>query len=267
MWSWRLSPLGLAVLLGAAAAVPGEERPPARPPLRVLVSSDAQPEFFAVAGGPRPGVERELLEAFGRAWHLRVEAVPVAHFDDVIPALLKGDGDVIAGIVDTPARREQIAFTGEVLPTRYVAVTRRPHRVLETLAQLREERVGVVRGTTWEDAAREAGVDPARIVAFPLISDLRTALASRRVTAGVMPVSEYLIARRRDRDLQAGAYVGVPAVAAWGVRQQDTALLRDLDRFLEDARRSGQIDRIVTRYFGREAVDVLGRARESAGPR
>jgi ABC-type amino acid transport substrate-binding protein len=253
-----------AVLAGLSAAVLAAATEAPRPPLRVLVSADAQPEFFSFSPGARPGLERELLEGFVRARSQRLEAVRVPHFDDVIAALRKGEGDVIAGIVDTPERREEIAFTAEVLPTRYVVVTRRPYAAVRTLADLQKERVGVVRGTTWEQAAREAGVSSGRMVGFPLFSDLRTALGSRRVTAVVTTVSEYLTARRRDPRLRAGICIGPPASAAWGVRQQDAGLLGELDAFLAEARRSGMVDRAVARYFGPDALDVLGCARQTA---
>lgn len=78
-------------------------------------------------------------------WSL--EVVPVAAWDALIPELLAGKGDLIAGrFTVTESRRKLIAFTSEVFPTRNVVLTRRPHRVVETLAELRQEKVGTVKG-------------------------------------------------------------------------------------------------------------------------
>ena len=82
--------------------------------LRVLVATDEMPEMFSFEASGPPGFERELLAGFCRVHGLALEVVPVRDFDQIIPMLLRGEGDVIAGIVDTPARRERIAFSSEV---------------------------------------------------------------------------------------------------------------------------------------------------------
>jgi ABC-type amino acid transport substrate-binding protein len=112
--------LALAVLVPAAAArpvaaadLPDIMRSGA---LRVLVAADESPEFFALEPGPSPGFEREILEGFARLHKVRLETVPIVRFDDAIPALLRGQGDLITGMIDTEARRRQVAFTVEVRP-------------------------------------------------------------------------------------------------------------------------------------------------------
>ena len=94
--------------------------------LRVIVSADELPHMFSFEEGGPPGLEREMLEGFARMHGLEIEVVKMERFEDVIPALLQGRGDLITGIIDTPVRRERIAFTVETLPARHVAVNRRP---------------------------------------------------------------------------------------------------------------------------------------------
>jgi ABC-type amino acid transport substrate-binding protein len=113
----------LALTLPAAAAQPTPGLPAT---LRVLVASDEMPEMFSFAEKGQPGFERELMEGFCRIHGLKLEVVPVRDFDRIVPMLQAGEGDVITGIVDTPARRQKVAFTSEVFPVRHLAVTRRP---------------------------------------------------------------------------------------------------------------------------------------------
>jgi ABC-type amino acid transport substrate-binding protein len=107
--------------------------------LRMLsVVVEKEPEFVS-SQSERPGFDREVLEGFARLHRVKLELVPVPSWDGLIPALLKGRGDVIAGrYTATDTRRKQIAFTTEVFPTRPVAVTRKP-RVVTTLGEAAPE--------------------------------------------------------------------------------------------------------------------------------
>jgi len=145
------APLGAVDLAGLR--VPGV--------LRVLVSSDEMPEIFSFRADGQPGFERELVEGFARARKLELQVVSVKNWDQIIPMLLKGEGDLIVGIVDTAARRKRVSFTSEIYPVRHVVVTRRPRPAVTSVAELRGLKVAVIPGTTWAEAAAEAGVPPA----------------------------------------------------------------------------------------------------------
>ena len=109
----RLSPPGLlllsaAVLIALPASAVDLPEIQARGSLRVIAAEGEQPEMFDFDGDPaKPGLEREMLEGFARLKRLKLEVVPVKAFTDRIPALLRGDGDVIVGLVDTAERRSR----------------------------------------------------------------------------------------------------------------------------------------------------------------
>jgi ABC-type amino acid transport substrate-binding protein len=253
----------LAGLLAAgsrAEAAPDLPEIAARGSLRVLVSADEAPEWFALRPALSPGFERELLEGFGRLHHLKLEPVPVAAFDDIIPALLSGRGDVIAGINVTDQRRKVVAFTAEVMPSRHLVVTRKPrHRVRDEDA-LRRERVGTVAGTTWAEAARRAGVPAGRLETFESSGQALTALREDRVGAIIVSLADFILYARGDGQLEAGLLLGPPGSAAWAVRPADAALRDALSTYLGNLRRSGSWSRMVIQYFGDDALQLLGRA-------
>ena len=233
----------------------------ARGTLRALVSADESPEAFSFKADGPPGFDRELLEGFARLHDLRLEAVPVKRFADMIPRLKAGDGDVIAGIIVTEARRREIAFTTEVLPARLVAVSRDPRPAPSTVAALSGETVGVIPGNAWAKAVAEAGVPAAKTVSFADVPALLKGLKDGSITATVMSVVDFTMAKKRDGALRAGAFVGPPGSGAWGLRSSDAELKRALDEYLTGARRSGSWNRLVIRYYGQDALDVLGRER------
>jgi ABC-type amino acid transport substrate-binding protein len=234
----------------------------ARGTLRVLVSADEDPGMFSFTPGDAPGLERELVQGFARGQGLKVQIVPVKNFDQILPALLRGEGDLVVGIIDTPERRKRVRFTGEILPARHLAVSVRPAPVVGSVDRLRTLRVGVVSGSSWADAARDAGVPAASTVPYADAREMMDALRAGRFDASVMSVTDYLLAQRRLPDLQAGVFLGHSGLAGWAVRPVDAQLLKALDGYLGALRSSQAWNRLVLRYFSPEALAVLARARE-----
>ncbi len=226
--------------------------------LRVIAQKDEAPEMFSFASAGDPGFEREMIAGFARLNGLRLEPVPVATSEERIPTLNRGDGDVIIGIVDTEARRKLIDYTSEVIPARHMALTRKP-KAIKTVEELRAERVGVVKGTTWAAAAAEAGVPAAKTQFFADRDLMFAALKDGRITATVMTVSDFTLAAKHDPDLVAGPFVGPAASAAWGVRKSDTQLRLALDQYLDNFRKGPSWSRLIVKYFGEQSLAVLGR--------
>jgi ABC-type amino acid transport substrate-binding protein len=249
---------GLVVLsaLAAGAAEPTTGLP-AR--LRVLVAADEMPEMFSFAQTGPPGFERELLEGFCRLHGLRLDVVPVPDFEHIIPMLLRGEGDVITGIVDTVARRERVAFTGEVFPVRHLAVTRRPAPVVSRLDDLRARRVAVIPGTSWEQAAVDAGVPKARRVPFRDSEALLAGLRSGQADAAVMALLDFALAQKRDPELVGGAFVGGATAAAMAVRPQDSHLLASLNGYLLGMSQARHA--LMLKYVSEDALSLIALAR------
>jgi ABC-type amino acid transport substrate-binding protein len=247
-----------AALAGASRAADLAELK-ARGTLRVLTTPEEYPEWFAMSERADPGFERELLEGFAQLQRMKLEVVTVPAFDSIIPALVDGRGDLIWGIIDTPARRQKVAFTREVLPSRHVAVSLRPQGAPATLAELRQRRIGVVSGTTWADVAR-AQAPGAEIVGFEREDEVLKALRAGRVTASVVVFSEYLSLRRSTPELEAGVFVGERGSAAWAVRPRDVALRAALDEYLALKKQSMGFSRLLVKYFGADATALLDRA-------
>jgi ABC-type amino acid transport substrate-binding protein len=261
----RLAPLLSSLpLLAVPSPAPSAADLPeiqARGSLRVIAAESEQPEMFDFDGDPaKPGFEREMLEGFTRLKRLRMDVVAVKSFADRIPALLRGDGDVIVGLVDTVERRKQIAFTAEVLPVRSLVVTHRPSPPVKSLAELRTKRAGTIRGTTWASDTLAAGVPEGQVEFFPGTEPMLQALAAGRIDTVVMTVSDFVLAAERHPGLEAGLPVCEPAHAAWGVRKGDARLKSELDAYIENLRSGASWNRLLLTYFGEKALTVLGRA-------
>lgn len=252
--------VAVATVLSSPLAAGAAEPTPGLPAtLRVLVATDEMPEMFSFDDEGRPGLERELVEGFCRLHGLKLEVLPVRDFDQIIPMLLRGEGDVVTGIVNTAPRCQKVAFTSEVFPVRHLAVTRRPTPPVARVGDLRALRVGVIPGTSWEQATVEAGVPKAKRVPFRDARDLLAGLRAGQVDAAVVALLDYALASKRDPELAAGAFVGSGLPAAWAVRPDDARMLAALNGYL---RGMGQARHaLMFKYLSEEALSLIALAR------
>jgi membrane-bound lytic murein transglycosylase F len=249
--------LWLALALAAATASRADlAEIKARGALRVLAGHDEN-WFSLDASGP-PGFEREVLEGFARLHGLRFEVIAVERWEEAIPMLVAGRGDLLAGVNDTPARRRTIDFTRELLPARSVVVSLRPAPVVSTPEQLRAAQVAVVPDSTWAHAAAQARVAKTSLVLVDGVPAALGAMRSGEATAAIIDVVDYLHQRRRFPELQLGLSLGSAQSSAWGVRKSDPALRRALDAYLTEFRRQPGWSRLLVTYFGDDALIVLG---------
>lgn len=230
---------------------------------RLRVLAQTGDVFWTPAIPEAPGFDREVLEAFARLHKLELEAVEPEGWPRMIPALLEGRGDVLAsGLADTPARRERVDFSVEVFPSRDTAFNRAPGPRLDRLELLRPLRVGTIRGTSMERSLLAAGVPRANLQ-YVQSGSLLEALSRGEVAAAALPIEHVLVARRRDPAVQLGAFLGPPVSLAYAVRKTDVQLRAALDDFVENLRRTQTWNRLLVKYLGADAVEVVRSVRGS----
>jgi ABC-type amino acid transport substrate-binding protein len=235
--------------------------------LVALVAGDpnapgAPSRFVAKQGSDFIGIEGEILAGFARQQKLELELVYVPSWEMLVPSLLRKKADLIAGgMTNTEERRKVIEFTAETFPTRDVVVTRKPHRVVQTIEQLREEVVGVAIGTSYVEAAKAAGVPPKNLKILGDNASTADLMRSGAITATVQGVEFALAPQEEDPTLQLGMFLGPPQSIAMGIRKEDQQLLSALNDYIGNLRKTPTWNRLVVKYFGDRAVEVLRRAR------
>ncbi len=230
--------------------------------LRVLVV-DGSPAFLSLKAGGEPGMDREILDGFARLHKLTITPVEAPTWEALVPMLLGGKGDVIAGgVTVTPARSKQIDFTAEVFPTRNVVVTRKPTPVVTTLAELRALKVGTIKGSSMAEAIAGAGVPGANVDDDLASGGAPAALRSGRITATVSGIEDAFLYQRADPAMQIGLFVGPAGSLAYGVRKNAPQLKAALDEYIGNLRRTPTWSRLVLKYFGDQAPALLKKARE-----
>ena len=138
---WLSGPTPVAAQASAGAS---------KEPLRVLAYSS--PGFFQQGESGPTGIEYDLLRYYADSTERVLEIIWVEQFQDLIPRLIAGDGDLISATMTiTPKRQRVIDFTASYFPVQIRLVTRED-RPITDLAQLDGETVGAVKGTTGEQA-------------------------------------------------------------------------------------------------------------------
>jgi membrane-bound lytic murein transglycosylase F len=232
--------------------------------LRVLrMDVRVNDEFFPLNASGPPGFDREVLDGFANLHRLKIVPVTVPTWDGLIPALLQGRGDLVAGrFTVTEVRQKQVAFTSEVFPTRNVVLTRKPGKRVTSLEELRAEKVGTIRGTSMAEAVAAAGVPASHLVDTITTGKLPEALRTGQATAVVLGVENAITAQRDDPAMQLGLFLGPPRSLAYAVRKGDSALLAALNEYIDNLRRTPTWSRLVVKYFGESAPEILKKARQ-----
>ncbi len=209
--------------------------------LRVLNPPSAQIEYLPRQGFPQD-FEETLLERLAESLRLTLVRVPVERHEDLIPALLKGQGDVIAGnFTVTSIRKEQIAFSVPVEIVQEQLVVRQDDDTIHTVDDLKGRTI-VVRPSSafWETAValrekypdiqvQEApeNLDTEQILDRVAQGDFDITIADSNLMPAVLTYrSDVRIALNVTRDRP----------VAWGVRPDASAFLAALNAFLTDAK-------------------------------
>jgi polar amino acid transport system substrate-binding protein len=243
--------LALAALLAGVAGCAGT-RTGDRNPLRVGITPDYPPLVFEQGDGVA-GVEIDLAKALGAQLGRPVQCVPM-RWEQLIPALQERRIDIImSGMSVTRPRQLRIAFSDPYLHNQLRAIFSRQNAgrfktredVLNTTAK-----IGVVPGTTGDAFVQEncpkaerVSIGSRRDAAFYLLQDRRIDLFVDDTFALAQILSEneagltYLAQPLADDDL------------AWGIRPDDQALLREVNRVLAQWKSDGTLDRVLLRWI------------------
>lgn len=260
--------------------------------IRVLVHF-SRTKFFVANGVPR-GFEHDLMKQF-ETFHnqgtkrgevrIPVIFIPVL-FDQLIPMLREGRGDVAAGLLTiTDARKQRVTFTlPYVRNVAEVVVAHADAPPVSSVEELGGRKVHVLRGSSFAERLRElnrgmwrSGRPRIRIVEMP--SDTSTEDLLEMVNAGIV---QYAMADDYMGRLWAKVLPNLRVLdvrlsegndIAWAVRHNNPRLLRALNDFIDQGkdRLPRHAAELHYRYFqnvdflrNNLSPDVVGRKKDLA---
>ena len=198
-----------------------------------------------------------------RAIKTQLVFIPVP-FDQLIPALLEGRGDIAAaGLTNTPDRRKMIAFTSPYLPRiDEIVVSHKGTTGLNELTDLSGRKVAVVRSSSYVDSLNSLNsqflakkLKPAKIV--QVSESLEAEDILELVNAGVLKVT---VVDQHIAELWSGVLTNLTlhkelkiqqgGEIAWAVRPKNPELQKSLNRFIRRNKKGTLIGNILfKRYY------------------
>jgi ABC-type amino acid transport substrate-binding protein len=230
----------------------------AQPPLRV-VARDFEPFCYLDAEGEPAGVEYEILQYFAAAQGRELEFVWVEAFADLLPRFDQGDLDIAAGTVTiTPARAEVYDFSASYFPVR-VHLAEPAGQSTAQLADLAGETLVTMPGTTYE-AILEQIPDVELVYAGDENEELAmVARGEGRATALDSVLGLIYVPNHPELHMT----LPLSDVQHYGfVVAKGSPLAAQLSKHLNQLKLAGIYFRILEKYMGQEAVEMVRAARE-----
>jgi membrane-bound lytic murein transglycosylase F len=237
--------------------------------IRVLTRNN-DTSFF-IYRGHRMGFDYELGKKLAQSLGIRVDMIITQSWAEMVPSLLKGEGDVIAAEVTvTPARRKQVLFAEPWGHTREVLVWKDGTPPLRTAEDLAGKDVHVRKSSTyWQSLlelnAKLRAIGSPEAVLVTVEEDWETDTILQAVSNGeiVYTVADDLLANIHTaywENLMVGPPISEERDLAWAVRPGDVKLKKAIDDLLRDLRRKPDFNILRKKYF--EAERTLKKERK-----
>ncbi len=254
----RLSMIVVAfgiILAAAGCATPGGKAGGSEtnaPFLRVGITPNIPPLVYK-QGRDIVGLEVDLAKALGRELARPVQFVEVK-WDDQIPALLEKKTDIImSGMSMTKMRAMRVAFTESYLQVGQLALVQRSdldRYITRGSVMMSDGRVGVEKATTGDLFVQQEFTRAKRVVYSSPAAAVK-GLRSGRLDILIhdAPVIWWLAAENEDKGLAA---VNIPLTneyLAWGMRKEDQALLKAVNRIIVRWKQEEKLQGMVKRWI------------------
>ncbi len=258
----RLAPLVGAVLFlmiwGSGCQTPKSQAP--APPmaaaetgevLRVGITANMPPLIYR-QDGQITGLEVELAKGLGRFLDRPIQFVEIP-WEDQITHLVANKIDIImSGMSITDMRRMRIAFCAPYAKTGQMALIRREdtQRFQTGYYSLVEiPSIGAVRNTTGDIFIRSRFPDTRKIF-YDTLDDGVRALMGRKVDVLVYDAPAVMMAAAKFESW----LLPIPKMftnefLAWGVRKDNTELLREANAYITQLKAKGQLQEMVNRWI------------------
>ncbi|NTX08222.1 transporter substrate-binding domain-containing protein [Myxococcus sp. CA040A] len=206
--------------------------------LRVLVEGTDE-DFLPRQGTPR-SQDRALLERFAEKHGMSVEFLAMERFDQLIPSLREGRGDVIAAdLTVTPERTKDLAFTRPLALVNEVVVGKRgaaglPRKPEELAGRAVHVRASSTFAASLAALAKEKA---SGLTIEPVPESTDSEELAWKVSRGEVPltvVDSHLLAaiETYNPDVEGLFPIAEKRALAWAVRPENPALRGALDAFL-----------------------------------
>jgi membrane-bound lytic murein transglycosylase F len=220
----------------ATGALNQEEAPP--PPLRVILPSQPQGLEYLPRSGLPDNDEYTLLDLYAKTSGTDITKNYIDNYDQLIPTLLSGKGDIIvSNLTVTKKRKQQVNFTS---PIAYVheQLIGRPGDTPKSAHELEGRKVAVHRSDAYFDTL--SAIQKQRFQPPFEIVEVDEGIPTEQILNGVIDGnydlavadSNQLETLPESSRLEIGFDIGPVRPIAWAVSKENSTLLASINDFL-----------------------------------
>jgi len=206
--------------------------------------------FFYYDDKGRPaGFDYDILSLFARKLGIELEVRHVQDWQELIPQLISGKGDVIgAGMTRLDERMKQICFSDGYFPTKVVIVANKENTALNSLSDLKGKIVTSVKDTSYLSALQS--IEGIKIdTNFSDPNTLLQAVSEGRINAVAVDLPEALIGHIFYPNLKNVDTITGLQQYGYGVSKDKPELLAELNSFLKEINKDSTYQKVYKKYF------------------
>jgi len=222
--------------------------------LRVL-TIEGPTTYYQTADGPS-GFEYDLLTAFADELEVALDFETTDSLASIFPRLTRGDAHFAAAALNiTESRRQIVDFADPYQTIRTQVVYRRGDTRPRSFQDLVGRDIAVPAGSAYAHLLSMKKAEIPELTwtesSSRTVEDLLIDVWEGNAGITFSPSNLLAIVRQHHPDLQVGFSLEETNQLAWAFRDAgDDSLLRSANRFLDKLRESGELDRLIERYYG-----------------
>ena len=221
----------------------------------LVVLTRSSPTTYYESPEGLAGLEFDLVNGFADFLGVKARFVVAEKFSDIIPGLIKGDADMAAaGLTITDSRRRHVKFSPPYQEIRQQVVyrlgTTRPANVQELIGR----QIEVQAGTSYAEQLNELKqqyTDLKWTSTDKETEDLLLTVWQGLLEITVADSNIVALSRQYHPELQVAFDIQKPESLAWAFPLgNDDSLSNAAEKYLNKARASGELSRLIDRYYG-----------------
>lgn len=206
------------------------------------------------------GFEYELAKAFADYLKVKLKIKIAEKWDEMIPAIMAGEGDFIAaGLTIMPEREKMVAFSDGYLSTCQHIIVHRDNMNLNKVDDLAGKTVDVRKKTSYHkrlEEIKKQGID----LNIKLHEDLTTEelirqVAEKKIEITIADTNIALLNRRYHPQIAITCRISDDEYLGWAANQNSVEFLEIINQYFSVIKKNGTFTKIYDKYY--KSVDTF----------
>lgn len=205
--------------------------------------------FYYDKNGKPAGLDYDILYLFARQLDIELEVRLVENWQDLIPQLVSGKGDVIgAGMTRLEERMKKIDFSDGYFPTKIVLVTNTRDTEINSINDIKGKKVFSVPETSYFFTLKSInGIEIDTSFLDP--NKLLEAVSRGNAQIAAVDLNEALFGQVSYRNIKIIEQITDIQEYGFGVAKDRTELLTQLNAFLKEIKNDGTYKKLYKKYI------------------